>query len=429
MAGILQDSVSDWAHEASQMANIFSNSYLTIAASAAENGHQGLLNRRRTTRIFDVVHGDKAFAVYVRDNITHEFQARESEELPFNSRTKLPLRQRAWCLQEELLSTRIVHFTGDEMIFVCRAATTCECDPRWNPRFQIPPIIGTSSYRPSEIWNNLVWHYTERQISFHKDRLPALSSLTYVYEKDSGRYFAGLWESHMPGSLLWWTQDGQRPEQERETQSRPPSWSWASIEGVVSHFHNLEGHKDVTQVLDVCTYPNTVDPRGMVSGGQITLRAPLFPLGGTWKSYENSRSSFLSCYTGSISADSCFASSPGWAPNLPWNEDECYCVLDDPTKPLLLLPNGIIDTTVFLLVIFTLGSYYPSNAGSRHTGYRFLGLLVQPLDDLDQTQAKTMEDSESKLSFVRIGVGGMYLGKEHGDEALQRFGNTIVTIF
>ena len=416
------------------MSRIFSNAYLTIAASASENGHQGLLNRRHTTRKLDVVHNNKAFAVHVRDAIMHGFQDLNGD-VPFGQFEYLPLRKRAWCFQEELLSARIAHFTEDEIVFVCRAATTCECDPQWRSRFQIPPIIGTSPAHPSEIWKNVIEHYTDRHISFCEDRLPALSSLTHFFGEGSGRYLAGLWESHLPGSLLWWTTRGNRPELDLDYESEPPSWSWASIEGPVHYSFDPCGkqdaaEQDVAEVLDSCTYPSTIDPRGMVVGGQITLRAPLLPLGGTWKKLKTSWQGFLEYFSGDPSVGSRFACSPGWALNFQWpEENHCYCILDDPTNALMLHPNGIIETPIFLLIIRTMDDSGPIVGVPYPGGCGFLGLLLQPLEDLDQIQTKTMEESESKLSFVRIGLGGLCLDKGDAEEALNRFKDTVVTIF
>ena len=407
------------------MARIFSNANLTIAASAAENGQQGLLNRRRTTRKLDVVHNGKAFAVYFRNDIQHEFE-KNAIGLPFVDASRLPLRKRAWCFQEELLSTRIIHFTEDECVFVCQEATICECRSGWWPRYPLPRTVDTSSWGPSlsKIWQNVVEHYTGRQISFCKDRLPAISSLTYFFEEHSDRYHAGLWESHMPGSLLWWSKCGKRSQQAQRSQSRPPSWSWASIEGQVIFSSIDEDRGCAVDVLAVCTYPSTVDPRGMVSGGQITLQASLFPLGGIWEKSKSSWQTFLEYHAPDMSFGSCFACSPGWALDRQWLEEyDCYCVLDDPTSPLVLLPDHVIDTPIFLLIIGILDRD-DSTRGLPY-GYRFLGLLLQPLEDLDQV----WPEIESRTSFVRIGFGGMCLSIPDGEEALNRFGNTTVTIF
>lgn len=190
--------------------------------------------------------------------------------------------------------------------------------------------------------------------------------------------------------------------------------------------------EDVAEVLDVCTHPSSVDPRGLVSGGHITLRAPLFPLKGIWKDGPNAWQEFVFYHSANQSFDSCVSCSPDWPPRTEWSGDnDCYCMLDDPDSPELLLPNHVIGAPIFLLIIRTIYEPDPSEEGRipYSEGYQFLGLVLKPLEHLDQIQAKAMENSESKLSFVRVGFGAMHLSEEDGEEALRRFGNTTVTIF
>lgn len=405
------------------MANIFSNAYLTIAASAAKNGQQGLLNRRSTRKLESTYNGTN-FTVCIRDEMQHEFQ--DNALVPFVHDTDLTLRERAWCLQEELLSRKMIHFTWDEIVFVCCEATACECKPYWVHRFMSLSDITSRFCTPRQMWGNIIEHYTARRISFCKDRLPALSSLTHLFQTDSDGYFAGLWESHMPTGLLWCSENGSRPESHGDPHSNPPSWSWASIEGKV-WVHEPPGSgvgdgEEVAEVLDVRTYPSTNDPRGMISGGHITLRAPLFPLEGTWKRYAATmEKSILG------SKDSCdrfhVSCSPGWPRYVQWSEeDACCCLLDDQVKPPLLLPNGVIGVPIVFLVI-------RKTLHVLKKRLEFHGLLLKPLDDLNQIQTRTVADLESKLAFVRIGMGLMELDRQDAEDALNRFKKTTVTIF
>jgi len=421
--------VADWAHQAAQMADIFSHAYITIAASAAENGQQGLLNRRKTYRI-DKSQGDTNYSVCVRGGIQHEL-LESSRIFPADS-TSLRLRQRAWCFQEEILSTRIAHFTRDEVVFVCREATACECKHGWFSRFQLPPFIGSSHLEPYEIWSDVVAHYTQRQISFPKDRLPAISSLTWLLGEDTDRYLAGIWESHLPAALLWFTERGNRPEPEYASRSSPPSWSWASIEGGVRHLvqsRTSNDTKEVAEVLDAYVKPSTTDARGMVSGGHITLRGPLFPTEGTWKRYgeETKVMDFGLQKNYSLFQPTC---KPGWNRKEKWSEeDTCCCYLDDMNKIQPPLPTITFDTPIFLLVIRIGPRSSPHHDSSQHDRLELQGLLLKPLGEPNETQAKTIEDSRSGSAFVRIGVGKMQLGKEDAEQALSHFGETVITIF
>jgi hypothetical protein len=106
-----------------------------------------------------------------------------------------------------------------------------------------------------------------------------------------------------------------------------------------------------------------------------------------------------------------------------------HSVLDGPDNLLLSLLNRAIYTAIFQLIICTIEDYFVFDNYRYAETCVFKGLLLKPLEDLDQTQRKTMADSDSKLSFVRIGVGEIYLKGQDYQDALQRFGNTTVTIF
>lgn len=225
------------------MADIFSNAYLTIAASAAKSGQEGLLNRTKNPQ-FSILHTAEVYTVFTHRFINHELRMmyddkdwnhdyRCSDETTFPKLTELTLRERAWCLQEEILSTRVIHFTQDEMVFICREGTICERQSDWVSRFALPPFIGVGDKSPLSVWMKIIMHYSGRDISFLKDKLPALSGLRSDFEQNAGRYLGGFWEFHMPECLLWQSFNGCRPRQSSSEEFDPTSWSWASMDGQI----------------------------------------------------------------------------------------------------------------------------------------------------------------------------------------------------
>ncbi|ORY18391.1 heterokaryon incompatibility protein-domain-containing protein [Clohesyomyces aquaticus] len=100
---IIQDSIDDWRHEGSKMSSIYSNSFLTIAASRAFEGSQGLHCEQdaplvpKSKSIQNSTGED--FNIYwrnVKSGINHNI-------------SRLPLLQRGWVLQERILSPRMLH--------------------------------------------------------------------------------------------------------------------------------------------------------------------------------------------------------------------------------------------------------------------------------------------------------------------------------
>ena len=420
-AGIIQDSIEDWAQQAAEMADIYSNAYLTIAASAADNGQQGLLNRRKPQKL-DIAHGDQTYTVCVREPIIHSLHyVGGDDRAALMASPNLKLRQRAWCLQEEFLSPCVVHFTCDEVVFVCREATLCECTPKWHERFRLPTF---SSYTS---WNNFLEHYTDRKITFFADKLAAISSLARFLKTDSDRYLAGLWLSRMPEGLLWRIDGGLRPKPLDPSQSNPPSWSWASVEGkVYERLLSFQESGTTATLLDAQVYPSTSDPMGMVSGGHIILRGPLLSLQETWKRHcaPPDGGTYNFAYKDREPHVIC---EPGWERDNPSSPEEVCCyILDDMGNEPFSQPSGVFDAPVFLFVIYT--SLFPNYPPGTFTSTLHC-LLLKLLPDLDENQQKTMEDSGVERAFVRIGMGMLQLDSLEADKALDRFGETVVTIF
>ena len=269
---ILQDSSTDWARESAQIGNIYSGALFTIGASLASNGDESLFNRHPVRKIQQTFGGTDSLLI-ARRPISHEIDA-SSDCTP-----KLPLRKRAWCLQEELLSPRFVHFTRDELVWVCHEGTNCECSPDTRPAALQNMWANAYDENRHTIWEQFIENYTKRAITYQQDRLPAISSASGLFGCDAGRYDAGLWESDMPGCLLWCVE-------ERETSastvggsnSASPTWSWASTDFVVTDFLYESEDKMMAEVLEVETYPTTSDPRGLLSGGHITLKGAVISI-------------------------------------------------------------------------------------------------------------------------------------------------------
>lgn len=109
---IIQDDEEDWSYEAKRMALVYEGAYFTIAATAAEDGTQGLFTPRFPQDLVEVPCDPldpTAGSVYVgvkdRTAIFEMFKG--------------PLNNRAWVLQERLFSRRTVHFASDQLYWEC----------------------------------------------------------------------------------------------------------------------------------------------------------------------------------------------------------------------------------------------------------------------------------------------------------------------
>jgi hypothetical protein len=103
---------ADWKFEAGRMEKTFGSAYCTIAADSAVNWEQGFL-QRRSPPYFKEVPGQRRYACDTK----HDFE---------NDVNSSRLNERAWVLQERVLSRRILHFTENHTYFACGDSVRCE---------------------------------------------------------------------------------------------------------------------------------------------------------------------------------------------------------------------------------------------------------------------------------------------------------------
>lgn len=294
---IIQDDESDWQRECSRMDTVFSNAAVTIAALDAPDAFAGFLQPRKLQGTHDVscqvslvTHSgwDEKMLVSQRDAFAQqEKKIREWSCL---------LGQRAWCLQKQVLSTRTLNFSQFQMSFECRKCQWHEI-PLW-PRSSSELITGLNSHRNHYLprttslpqapisdlhlvhFHWVVREYSCRNLSFRKDRLPALSGLVKRFHKSQpDEYLAGLWRRDLCRELGWsgLKQDPHYCNGEMDHASSEyvaPSWFWASIDRGAK-FMEGDGFHFEPAVDIVSAYTTLVgnDPYGQVSAGEIRMRA------------------------------------------------------------------------------------------------------------------------------------------------------------
>ena len=99
-------------------------------------------------------------------------------------------------------------------------------------------------------------------------------------------YLAGLWKSHLVACLMWWNGSitGHDPNRRgrttnpyydqkclRPTKFRAPSWSWASIDGAISHHRGDHFTKTLEIVSCSVTLASSDLPFGEVTGGSLKV--------------------------------------------------------------------------------------------------------------------------------------------------------------
>jgi hypothetical protein len=237
---IIQDDADDWERESAVMGNIYSCSYLTIAASASKDSSGGCFLPRPTSTHVRV-------KCLVSDSSTGYIFVREKPK-GFNELDHSKLNTRAWVAQERLLSLRTIHYDIDQIMWECKETRYSEDGvpvyvdgstqrSRWDGRLLHSISPSKTLHHETKFmwdWFQFLENYTSRDLTNADDKLPALSGLASVIAQKSGEiYVAGLWDSHLNIGMLW-KRLSQDPWLTRPVNYRAPSWSWAAYDGPIS---------------------------------------------------------------------------------------------------------------------------------------------------------------------------------------------------
>jgi hypothetical protein len=122
---IVQDDPKDWARESGQMAPIYEGTKVILAASDAQDGHDGFLSSCPDSAVpKSIFEGNKSngdsYLVRIRKGDYHRWYG---DALPPRSRVQpdsSPLSARGWAFQERLLAARYVQLRSQELIWECR---------------------------------------------------------------------------------------------------------------------------------------------------------------------------------------------------------------------------------------------------------------------------------------------------------------------
>lgn len=259
---IIQGNEEDWQREAGLMSSVYGGSYINIAAASARKFDEGCF----------VKPPHRVFALRVRvrvngSNFVREFTGRHDYEM---SVTKSYLATRAWTLQEKLLPVRTIHFGDRGAFWECKTMTANEFLPDgFEHGLARSNLLGNSRQHFTSWWKQVVEIYCAADLSFNKDKLPAISGIARrVHEETGGQYLAGMWRDNIQVLLCWWVLTPQK----RPTW-RAPSWSWASVNGPVRVFlHDTYADlfADVyMHVQDARTVHLEEDLFGTVTGGWL----------------------------------------------------------------------------------------------------------------------------------------------------------------
>ncbi|KAI4909890.1 uncharacterized protein J4E92_010506 [Alternaria infectoria] len=259
LEGIKQDDVEDWTEAAATMGDIYENSWITIAATGSHSSQRGIYST--------VSDRYKARALE-----NHEFQVREAlpefsdPDQHFWNHDNWPLLRRAWVYQERQLSSRMVHFGQQQILWACNSSFQSQdgwYPSKWNP----------SMKKSLSDWTYIVSEYSALQLSYESDRLAAIAAivLRVMQIRPDDTYIAGMWKDTLIPDLFWYR---CAPQDGAGRTHRIPTWSWASAPVSIRHFITEQPYQQVVQLLDVTFTSIGIPHIGQVEDASITLQGP-----------------------------------------------------------------------------------------------------------------------------------------------------------
>ncbi|KAJ8494705.1 hypothetical protein ONZ51_g2144 [Trametes cubensis] len=297
---IIQDSDQDMHHELGRMRDVYRNAFLTIDASSAAKVSEGFLQDRKLDPMplavlpFIRPPGEpvgqsadrtQLGMVYVSNTDTWYHTYGEDEREDPDNHTG----SRGWCLQERLLSTRLLVFTSKTLRLRCHTRTQ-NVGGAYHDEKHDATRIPDAVFRPDRhiarhpnewkdihtAWLKIVEDYSRAKLTNPTDKLIAISAVAEMFAPFLGpEYIAGLWRPSLLHDLLWHTrvQDPRR----WPTEHSRPSWSWASTDNPVGRDHTMKGDSVAEVVKCTVTLKNKQLPFGPVIGASLILRSPILP--------------------------------------------------------------------------------------------------------------------------------------------------------
>ncbi|RSL45790.1 hypothetical protein CEP54_014128 [Fusarium duplospermum] len=263
---ICQDDRENWERESANMLSIYRNAYLTVSASRAKDSSEGLFGERPTREYVKLSYTSGGLqGQALAFNLPLHEEAISNDHIAMPSE---PLSDRAWGLQERVLSRRSLLYGTHQLYFECNEGFRGEDGVALKDRFPsvhkeleegpdgMEQHKDEASWKDGKIpsckaallasWYNLLWLYGPRKLTNASDKLPAISGLASLFAKRlDDEYVAGLWRSHLIEGLLW-----QGLSCRRVQEYRSPSWSWASMDGIPG-LGVEQDYDTLAKVLDV----------------------------------------------------------------------------------------------------------------------------------------------------------------------------------
>ncbi|KAJ0417593.1 heterokaryon incompatibility protein-domain-containing protein [Aspergillus carlsbadensis] len=274
---IIQNDTLDWEREVTMMADVYNNTEVTIAAFSAVNVKEGFLHPRTPVPFTQhwTDESGSTTSLAARPRVVTGLHALDHNPFGPGNPFLDPVQRRGWCFQEEILSRRLIIYSTNEIQWLCRSETRCECsrlDAGNTTSTPFTSYLSQLRQDPFGFWAEKFPEYTERAFTCWRDRLPAISGIaSTIRSLTSSNYVAGIWLNDFTRSLSWTASPADiKPCSPMYT---APSFSWTSINSPIYEFddrYSSPEHAMLT-LRDWKLEPKGIDPLGEVRHASLTV--------------------------------------------------------------------------------------------------------------------------------------------------------------
>ena len=288
---IIQDNPQDWRIQASRMEDVYKNAHLTIAASKAHDPTQGCFTKTHWSFRGETLPGHPSILIrricVPPGRYFDHFHGSNDADGSASSSDDWPLYKRGWIYQELVLSPRVVHFGAQEVMWHCTTLAK-RGQSQTNKFANLPSSFlkhkRFTADRFRDQWYQTITAYSCRELTFQKDRLPAIAAIArqMAVLRPGDAYLAGLWRDTLVFDVLWYVHGSSSESKEKGSsdavipRSKVPSWSWASVsQGVAWPSCTSYLQLQCVTVLDTVYVTDGPVVSGKIKEAYIKLRAPL----------------------------------------------------------------------------------------------------------------------------------------------------------
>jgi hypothetical protein len=280
-------SVDDWKEHAISMRKIYANGVLNISADQAFSAEGGFLHSRDPRKIQSITTAYSTLPNSVYQIVDLELTRAYLAESP--------IAERAWVLQERVLSSRVLHFTSRQLFWECnQLPLACETYPLGIPNFSDQQRLTMAAFNFDRTigkarveWYRLLEDYARRKLTYpNKDKLAALAGIVEKLQSGANeQYIAGIFRFDIPFALMWCVKP-YTPDLSLPTSSslRGPSWSWVSQDHPITYEaatlihdeYNAKGQEiaSIAELMELSPLPlQSKTPMVQLCAARLVLRA------------------------------------------------------------------------------------------------------------------------------------------------------------